>query len=88
MPAVDRRNRLSYEGLAKDNKGGPPMKLTRRKLATAILSSTAATVLAQTPPSTPGDELKAARDRFKAISDTLAKQTVPIETEPALQFKA
>jgi hypothetical protein len=67
------------------------MILTRRKLASAILNSAAATALAQTqpsPPATPDEELKAARDRIRATSETLAKQPVPIETEPALQFKA
>jgi hypothetical protein len=64
------------------------MKLSRRKLATAILSSAAATALAQTPPATADDDLKTARDRIKANSETLFKQAVPIETEPALQFKA
>jgi hypothetical protein len=65
------------------------MKLTRRKLAGAILSSTASTALAQTQPTaTPDQELTTARDRFRSISETLAKQPVPIETEPALQFKA
>lgn len=65
------------------------MTLTRRKLASAILNSAAATALAQTQPAaTPDEELKAARDRIKANSETLSKQTVPIETEPALQFKA
>ncbi len=65
------------------------MKLTRRKLATAILSSTAAQALAQTPPpATPDEELKAARDRFKTAGEALARQSVPIEAEPALQFKA
>jgi hypothetical protein len=65
------------------------MKLTRRKLASAILSSAAATALAQTQPAaTPDEDLKAARDRIRANSETLAKQPVPIETEPALQFKA
>lgn len=66
-------------------------KLTRRKLASAILNSAAATALAQTQPAapaTPDEELKAARERIKTNSETLAKQTVPIETEPALQFKA
>jgi hypothetical protein len=66
------------------------MTLTRRKLASAILNSAAVTALAQSqpPPATPDEELKAARDRVKANSETLAKQTVPIGTEPALQFKA
>jgi hypothetical protein len=72
------------------------MKLTRRKLAkellaNTILSSAAVAALAQTQtsvPPTPDEDLKAARDRIKANSGTLAKQTVPMDTEPALQFKA
>ena len=63
------------------------MQLTRRTLATAMLSSAAA-ALAQAPvPSTPADELKSARDRIKANSETLTKLAVPMDTEPALQFK-
>ncbi len=64
------------------------MKLTRRQLATAL---TAAAALAQTPsgpPATPEDELKAARDRFQANGAALARQEVPVATEPAFQFKA
>jgi hypothetical protein len=67
------------------------MRLTRRKLASAILNSAAATTLAQTQPpapATPDEELKAARDRIRANSETLAKQPAPIEIEPAFQFKA
>lgn len=67
------------------------MKLTRRKLATAILSSAAGAVLAQTQPAavpTSDEDLKAARDRIKANGETLAKLAVPMDTEPALQFKA
>jgi hypothetical protein len=64
------------------------MKLTRRKLASAILNSTAVTAFAQIPITTPDDELKIARDRIKTNSDLLAKQIVPIATEPALEFKA
>jgi hypothetical protein len=63
-------------------------KLTRRQLATAL---TAAAALAQTPtgpPAAPEDELKAARDRLKANGAALARQEVPMATEPAFQFKA
>ena len=66
------------------------MKITRRKLAAAVFVP-AASVMAQTQPATPGtpdEELKAARDRAKLVTDALAQQTVPISTEPALQFKA
>ena len=63
-------------------------KLTRRQLATAL---TAAAALEQTPsgpPAAPEDELKAARDRLKANGAALARQEVPMATEPAFQFKA
>lgn len=63
--------------------------MTRRKLAAAVAASAAAPLLAQTPalPSA-DDELQAARDRLKTNSDTLAKQSVPMSTEPAFQFRA
>lgn len=74
---------------------GSTTKLTRRKLATAVLISgglvPAAAALAQTQPSlprTPDEELSAARDRAKQVTDALAQQTVPMTTEPAFQFKA
>ena len=66
------------------------MKLTRRKLATAMLVPAAA-ALAQTQPALPrdpGEELKAARDRAKSLGDAMAQQAVPMATEPAFQFKA
>jgi hypothetical protein len=70
------------------------MKLTRRELA-AVVSATAtgvaaAATTAQTGQGTanPADELQAARDGIKANSDLLARQTVPMATEPAFQFKA
>jgi hypothetical protein len=58
------------------------IKITRRKLAAALVSSSA---LAQTPAS--ADPLQAAKDRVKANSDMLAKEQVPMATEPAFQFK-
>lgn len=62
------------------------MKLTRRELASAL---TAATAMAQTPPSaSPEAQLQAARDRVKAIAARLASEPVPMATEPAFQFKA
>jgi len=62
-------------------------RLTRRKLAAAVLSAAAGNALPQTP-AAPDDELKAARDRLEATSAALAKQAVPMSTEPAFQFKA
>jgi len=63
------------------------MKLTRRQMAALALAPAA---LAQTPPqpATASDELKAAQARMKANSDALSRMQVPIETEPAFQFKA
>jgi hypothetical protein len=63
------------------------MKMTRRQLAVAVVSATA---MAQTQPAPTNavDELQAARDRIKANSETLARQLVPMATEPAFQFKA
>ena len=64
------------------------MKLTRRQLATALTSAAALAQTPSGPPATPEDELKAARDRFQANGAALAKQEVPVATEPAFQFKA
>jgi len=61
-------------------------KLTRRQLAAALASATA---MAQTQPGAPAEDLLAtARDRMKANGEALAKQPVPMATEPAFQFKA
>jgi hypothetical protein len=61
-------------------------KWTRRKLAGAVLGAAAVNAVAQTP--SREDDLKAARDRLKAVGDALARQSVPMSTEPAFQFKA
>jgi hypothetical protein len=65
------------------------VKFTRRKLA-AALAAPAAAALAQpqTPPSAPGDEWKAARERIASAAGALATEEVPMATEPAFQFKA
>jgi len=66
------------------------MKMTRRKLAASALASAAA--LAQNPPPVPAESpdelLKAAREQAKRTGETLAKQRIPMSTEPAFQFKA
>jgi len=67
------------------------MKLTRRQLASML---TAASALAQgssqTPaqPSTPEALLQAARDEVQANAARLASQAVPMNVEPAFEFKA
>jgi hypothetical protein len=63
------------------------MKLTRRKLATAVLGA-AAGAQAQTPQTTADEELRAARERLRNTLNTIAAEQVPIATEPAFQFKA
>jgi hypothetical protein len=65
------------------------VKFTRRKLA-ATLAAPAAAALAQpqSPSSAPpGGELKAAQDRIKTATDLLSRQEIPMDTEPAFQFK-
>jgi hypothetical protein len=54
-----------------------------------VLLPAAAIAQSQTaPPATREEEMKAARDRAKSVTDALAQVSVPIATEPALQFKA
>lgn len=62
--------------------------ITRRKLGAALISSSAlsSNALAQTAAS--ANPLQAAKDRIQSASDTLAKEQVPMSTEPAFQFKA
>jgi hypothetical protein len=63
------------------------MKLTRRELAAALAPAAAA--IAQTAaPADAGSDLKAAQARLKASVDALARQQIPMDTEPAFQFKA
>jgi hypothetical protein len=57
-------------------------KITRRTLGALLVSTSA---LAQSPVA--ADALRAAKDSIKANSETLAKQQVPMATEPAFQFK-
>jgi hypothetical protein len=65
------------------------MKLTRRKLAAALVSATALSAQ-QTQPAPPAapDDLQIARDRLKANAAALAATPLPMATEPAFQFKA
>ena len=64
------------------------MKLTRRKLAAAVLTSSAAAFAQTQPAVSADDELKAARDRLRTNAEALGAQKVPMSTEPAFQFKA
>lgn len=68
------------------------MKLTRRKLAAALVSATA--MAAQQPQpaapqvAVPDSDLKTARDRLQANASALAGTQIPMATEPAFQFRA
>jgi hypothetical protein len=64
------------------------MQLTRRKLATTLVSVTAMAAQQPQPAPAPADNLKAARDRLQANAAALAGTPIPMATEPAFQFKA
>lgn len=64
------------------------MKLTRRQMVAALAPAMAVAQAPSPAPSTPADELKAAEARLKANSEALAKLQVPMDTEPAFQFRA
>ena len=64
------------------------MKLTRRQLAAVVSAAAVAQAQTEQRAAAPADELQAARDRLKANGDLLARQPVPMSTEPAFRFKA
>ena len=66
------------------------MKLTRRKLAVALVTAAAAPAQPPQPVSVPApdSDLQAARERLLANSRALAAAPIPMATEPAFQFKA
>ena len=70
---------------------GITAQITRRKLAALpmALSALASKGLSQTQAQAqaPADPLQAAKERIKGTSDALAKEQVPMATEPAFQFK-
>jgi hypothetical protein len=64
------------------------MKMTRRNLAAALVSATAAAAQQPQPAAAPeADLLKAARDRMQANVAALAGTPLPMAAEPAFQFK-
>jgi hypothetical protein len=65
------------------------VKLTRRQLA-AALAATAPLAAQESPPqpATPAEELKAAAERLRRTTGSLAKFPVPMAAEPAFSFKA
>jgi hypothetical protein len=64
------------------------VKLTRRELAAAAMAQALA-AQAPTPEAAALEkESQAALDRVRRDGDALAKHAVPLETEPAFQFRA
>ncbi len=65
------------------------MKMTRRNLAAALVSATAAAAQQPQPAASRRERsAKAARDRMQANVAALAATPLPMATEPAFQFKA
>ena len=67
------------------------MKMTRRRLAAALAAPALAgsiTSAAAEQTTAPADPLEAAKARIKVNTEALAKEEVPMSTEPAFQFKA
>ena len=63
------------------------MKLTRRKLATVLVSATAMAAPQSAPTPAAAGDLTAARDRLQANAKALTTTPIPMATEPAFQFK-
>jgi hypothetical protein len=60
------------------------MQITRRELAAALVAAAPAPA---DPQAASGDLLQAARDRLKSNVQALSGIEVPMDTEPAFQFK-
>ncbi len=63
------------------------MRLTRRELASAALSSAAAAHGQVPVPGSPEEELEAARGQVRRNAEATAKVELPMATEPACIFK-
>ena len=64
-------------------------KMTRRRLVAAAGGALAAvSVPAQTPAQAQTELARAAREQNQRAGETLAKFEIPLQTEPAFQFKA
>jgi hypothetical protein len=63
------------------------MKLTRRELVAAAVAPALAAEAPAPDEAAREKELQAARDAVRRNGETLAQRAVPMETEPAFQFK-
>jgi hypothetical protein len=64
------------------------MKLSRRQLVTAALTSPAASAQAPAKPATPEEELAAARVRVSQGLETIRKFPLDLAVEPDFTFRA
>jgi hypothetical protein len=67
------------------------MKITRRKLAAAVIAPAALMAQPQTPPPIPAnaeEELTAVREQNRRNAHALDGVKIPMATEPAFTFKA
>ena len=64
------------------------MKLTRRQLAAVVSAAAIADAQTTQRPAGAADAMETARQRLKASADALAHEPVPMDIEPAFQFKA
>jgi hypothetical protein len=62
-------------------------KITRRRLAAALVQA-AALRAAQTTAAGPPEDLRAAQEQLRKNSEALGKTQLPMSTEPAFSFKA
>ncbi len=62
--------------------------ITRRNLAALALALPGGAQQSAPLPSTPDEELAAAKEQFRSSADQLAKVPLPMATEPATRFKA
>jgi hypothetical protein len=63
------------------------MKISRRQLAMLAVAIPAG-VQAQAPAADSDEETRSAHELLKSNAEAMAKVKVPIETEPAVHFKA
>lgn len=60
--------------------------VTRRELALALATGSAAVAIAQQPAAPPEDLLGSAREQVKSIGESLRNFQVPTATEPSFTF--
>jgi hypothetical protein len=66
------------------------MKLTRRNLAISLIAAPALSVRTEAQADSNSDdaEMAAARERLRSAANALKDHKIPMQVEPAFQFKA